>query len=79
MATAKSRRQSDIGAGSVGVDDEHVGVVHLASLPERNPLLGGWTLDLHVEVGGGGADVGVWFREVVTDVYAFLAGRTVWE
>lgn len=50
---AGARRQGDIGAAGVGVNDEDVGVLHLVltALAEANPLQRRRTLDLKIDVG----------------------------
>ena len=80
---AETVAEGDVVVGSVGVDDEHVGVFHLAALSEGDPGLGGGALDLEVEVGvivGGAVDVGGGFGEEEGDVLdAGLAGGHVGE
>lgn len=50
FADAQARGQSDIGSAGVGVNDEDVGIFHLAALAEANPLQGRRTLDLEINV-----------------------------
>ena len=80
MAAAESKGQSHIVAGGIGVDYEHLGALHRTSLPERDPGLGGWTLDLHEQVCiavavAGAGDVGVCLCKGVAELH--VGWRTV--
>ena len=50
FSLACAGRQGDVGAAGVGIDDEDIGAGHTRALAQADPLLGGWTLDLKVDV-----------------------------